>query len=159
MHAPVANHVCKIQPQPHAPLHFLFRRVGHFPGDVASTPKEIYFFTAIALCSEIVRSRIVSRSTVKSPISNLSMRPWRMPSLPIANAPTATAPTAIAPTAAAPIATASSANPVDAEIKVCFRIFIMGEIVSCTSCFQPFVCNKTSPQAVHCITSLKGERE
>jgi hypothetical protein len=99
------------------------------------------------------RSRIVSRSMVRSPISSLSMRPCRMPSLPIANAPTATAPTAIAPTAAAPIAIASSAHPVDAEINVCFGFFIMGEIVPRSMCVKTFVWmkNESSGCALHPI--------
>jgi hypothetical protein len=72
---------------------------------------------------------MIRRSTVRSPISSFSIRPCRIPNLPIVKAPTATAPTAIAPTAAAPMATASSAKAVDAEISACFGFFIMAEIV------------------------------
>ena len=82
-----------------------------------------HYSLSFAVCS-----RMVKRSTVRSPISSFSMRPWRMPSFPIANAPTATAPTAIAPTAAAPTATASSANPVDAEMIACFGFFIIAKL-------------------------------
>jgi hypothetical protein len=51
---------------------------------------------------------------------------------------------------------ARSANPVDAEINVCFGFFIMAKIVPRETLNGRFVCSSKSPQAVHCIPWVGG---